>query len=335
MKKLSPWATCLAALILLALPSRALPAEVETRALTPDLFLITGLPNAGQVVFLKTSEGVLVVDSGDSPENGKAIVDKIRSVTGQPIRYVVLTQYHGDHTFGLQSFPQEAVVIGQDKISENIRDFSKSDLDDYLQNRAPRRLAQLRKEVDSLRASASPELGKKEEELKGAQERYDRARIIKLVYPQLTFDRELTIHLGGETVRVLYPGPSHTSCSVVVHFVDQKVLHAGDLFFHGLLPFIDGPAGSNTANWIAALEGYMRLDLDQVVPGHGEVTGKESLRQQIDLLTDLRQEVKTAMAEGRSLVEMKKTILLPKWKEFGYRDVLPIDIEAVYGEMKK
>ena len=335
MKRSGLWIFLLFAASLATLFPGSASAAAGTQAVSPNLFLVTGLPDAGNVVLLKTTEGVIVVDAGDNAEQGKDIVEAARSLGAGPIRYVILTQYHGDHTFGLQSFPPEAVIIGQDNISANIKAFSQADLTDYLERRAPQRLAGLRKEVESLRAAKSPDLAKKEEELKAAQERYDKAKLLRLAYPQVTFSRDLTIHLGGETVRAIYPGPTHTSCSIAVYFETQKVLHPGDLFFYRKLPYIDRAAGSDTANLIAALQGFKKLDFDKVVPGHGDVTTKAALDEQIDLLADLRSQVKAALAQGQSLEDMKRKILFDKWKGFGFFDILPVDIEAVYDELKK
>ncbi len=325
----------LSALFLIAALPLLLPAEVGTRPLAPRLFLITGLPDAGNIVFLKTGEGVIVVDSGDSAKGGKAVADKIQEVVGEPIRFIILTDYHGDHTYGLQSFPPGTVIIGQDNIVGNTRSFSQADLTDYLDRRAPQRLAALRKEVESLKAAKSPDLAKKEEELKAAQGRYDEAKQLRLVYPQVTFSREITVRLGGETVRVHYPGPTHTSSSAAVYFETEKVLHTGDMLFYRFLPFIDWEAGSDTANWIAALQELKKLDFEKVVPGHGEVAAKPALDEQIELLTDLRSQVKSALAQGLSLEDMQKRILFERWKGFGFSDLLPSDIEAVYHELKR
>jgi cyclase len=330
---LRPPLLCLSIIVLLFLPGLA--AQVGTRALTPNLFLVTGLPDAGNVVFLKTADGVIVVDSGDTVEQGRAVVEKALSTAGGPIRFVILTHYHGDHTFGLQSFPPGTVIIGQDRIVENIEKFSRADLSDYLENRAPQHLARLHAEVEALTAAKSPDLARKQKDLEAAQDRYDQAKRLRLVSPQVTFSREIIIRLGGETVRVSYPGPTHTDCSAAVYFETQKVLHLGDMLFYRLLPYIDGAAGSDTANWIAALRDYKRLDFEKVVPGHGEVTTKAALDEQVEFLTDLRREVKDALAQGLSVQEMKRRILLPKYKGFGYQDILPDDIEAVCGELKK
>ena len=75
----------------------------------------------GNVAFLVTDEGVLVVDSGTSPEAGRLVMAEIAKKTDKPVKYLVLTHYHGDHTFGLQAFPSSTVIIAQQNTADNIR----------------------------------------------------------------------------------------------------------------------------------------------------------------------------------------------------------------------
>jgi cyclase len=81
--------------------------EVKAVPVAGGLYLMEGL-NGGNVSFLVTNEGVLVVDSGTSPDEGKLVMAEIAKKTDKAVKYLVLTHYHGDHTFGLQAFPTAA-----------------------------------------------------------------------------------------------------------------------------------------------------------------------------------------------------------------------------------
>ncbi|TFG75232.1 MAG: MBL fold metallo-hydrolase, partial [Chrysiogenales bacterium] len=100
----------LLSLTVLAFSGEAGP-DVKAVSVSEKVYQISGLSGAGNVAFLVAGQGVLVVDSGASPADGLIIVNKIRSVTDRPIRYVVLTHSHGDHVFGLQSFPPGTLII--------------------------------------------------------------------------------------------------------------------------------------------------------------------------------------------------------------------------------
>jgi glyoxylase-like metal-dependent hydrolase (beta-lactamase superfamily II) len=109
----------------------------------------------------------------------------------------------------------------------------------------------------------------------------------------------------------------------------------GDLLFNNMVPYIDWQAGSNTANWIAKLNEVQGWPVDKVIPGHGQLAGKEALKTQAAFLIDLRQEVQQAIDQGKTLEEMKKTVRRPEWLHLDGATMLPIPIEAVYHELKK
>ena len=96
--------------------------------------------------------------------------------------------------------------------------------------------------------------------------------------PNQTFRNEQEITVGDKTVRLLHPGRGHTDGDLVVLFVEDKVLHTGDLFFNGRYPNIDLEAGGSVREWVATIDRVLELDFDRVIPGHGPVTDREGLR---------------------------------------------------------
>jgi cyclase len=96
--------------------------------------------------------------------------------------------------------------------------------------------------------------------------------------PQETFDKELDLHIGGKTIRLIHPGRGHTDGDLVVLFVEDRVLHAGDLFFNDRYPSIDLEAGGSVREWADTLDRVLALDFDHVIPGHGPVSDPEGLR---------------------------------------------------------
>jgi glyoxylase-like metal-dependent hydrolase (beta-lactamase superfamily II) len=96
--------------------------------------------------------------------------------------------------------------------------------------------------------------------------------------PNATFDDERTLELGGKTVRLLHPGRGHTDGDLVALFVEDRVVHTGDLFFNGRYPNIDLEAGGSVREWSASIDRVLELDFDHVIPGHGPVTDREGLR---------------------------------------------------------
>lgn len=296
------------------------------------IYWISGLAGAGNVAFLVAGGGVLVVDSGANPADGRTIVEKIKSVTDRPIRYVVLTHSHGDHTFGLQSFPPGTTIIAQQNLPKNMqRD------DDEIKEalkKLPASITALKEKIGRLGKRHKAVKIKEEESLKKLEAQYAFYRELQLVRPQITLDRgKMTISLGGETAEIISPGPAHISDNLIINFPGQKVVHMGDMLFYRHHPYIDWQAGSDTANWIAALKEVQTWPWEKIIPGHGPVAGKEALDEQIHYLTDLRTAVAEAIKKGLTLEQMKKSITMPAWKDLGFPDMLPHAIEAVFQEL--
>ncbi len=124
--------TALMALLLAPEAARAQSIDgAKVVELARGLYTITGWEDAGNPAFFVTGQGVVVVDSGESPERGRAIVAKVRETTDQPIKYLILTHYHGDHTYGVQSFPEGTIVIGSQELAANILRFNAEEAKGY------------------------------------------------------------------------------------------------------------------------------------------------------------------------------------------------------------
>ncbi len=306
---------------------------VKAVVLNENLYLIEGT-QGGNVAFLVTANGVLVVDSGTSFAEGAQIVAAIRKVTPQPIRYVVLTHYHGDHTVGLSVFPEAALVIGQQLLARNIRENNIPRMQEYVESELPANILKLREDVGKLTKAKSPELARTRAELKDAQRELAAMKTMKPRLPDLTFGDSLIITLGGESIHLIYPGPAHTDCNILVLFPRQKTVHMGDMFFHDSLPYIDFKNGANTANWLKQLTKIKGWDVASVIPGHGPLSDREGLNKQISYLAFLRQAVASELQKGSGLEAMKTAIALPgEYKNWEYQRIFPSNIEAVYREM--
>lgn len=132
--------------------------------------------------------------------------------------------------------------------------------------------------------------------------------------PQKTYDRELRVSLGDYEVKLLNFGPGHTSGDTVVVFEKDKVIHAGDLFFHGIPPYIDVKDGSDTWNWIKTIEKLAEMYPDfQVIPGHGKVTDMKSFLMLADYLKFLREVVNDAIKKGKTREEAMNSIDLSRY----------------------
>lgn len=129
-----------------------------------------------------------------------------------------------------------------------------------------------------------------------------------LTLPNVTFDDRHTLKLDGKTVRLYHLGRGHTGGDLVVLFVEDRVLHTGDLLFNGRYPRIDLEGGGSIPDWIETLDRVMALEFDRVIPGHGVVTDRDGIRAFQTFLRDLWEQVSAAAAEGKSLEETLSTV---------------------------
>lgn len=164
-----------------------------------------------------------------------------------------------------------------------------------------------------------------------------RARIIaeksRKYWPVITFDHSMSIHLNGEEIRALHYPAGHTDGDIVVYFVSSNVVHMGDLYFSGYLPYVDLDSGGT-------VEGYMnnvfnildRIPDDvMIIPGHGPVSTRDDLQTYHRLMRETVALVTDHMQSGKTLEEIQETGLQAEWIDWGWFLVTPdMWIETVF-----
>ena len=202
--------------------------------------------NAGIVI---GEEGILVIDTLTSGNEAQRFINDIRKVSNKHILFVVNTHYHLDHTFGNGKFKKlGAAVIAHENCSKNIVKYGNATLEN---------------------ASA---YGFTPQDIEGT----------KIASPVITFQDRLEIDLGGQKVRLIYPGPSHTDGSILVYLPEKKILFAGDMLFTDYHPnLIDG----NIQAWKKALDYMLSLEAETIIPGHGPISRKRDVEDMKKYLT--------------------------------------------------
>jgi glyoxylase-like metal-dependent hydrolase (beta-lactamase superfamily II) len=128
--------------------------------------------------------------------------------------------------------------------------------------------------------------------------------------PNETFAGERVVKIGDKTLRLLHPGRGHTDGDLVVLFVEDRILHTGDLYSNGRYPNIDLEAGGSVREWVATLDRLLELDFDKVIPGHGPVGDREDLIAFQDFMRQLAAVGANAERERISLSETQRTAVL-------------------------
>lgn len=307
--------------------------ELTLKKLTENLYAVIG--GGGNCAFVVTEEGVLLIDSKTSPSLGEQLLKKIREVTDKEIKYLVFTHYHGDHIQGAQVF-EKSTVISHSNTKKNIEKITIPRIEELKTKTLPEQIKSVKKKVEKLRAENSPELKKAEEELSNLERRLKDIENLKIVLPQLTVEKSHSVKLGGKEIILFYSGRGHTDGDLIVYFPSEKTIHMGDLLFNNIIPVIDFQGGSSTENWIKILGEVEKMDVETIIPGHGEIGDKGFLRAQAEYLKALRNEVKKLIDEGLSLEDALKKAELPAYKNMdGYNQRFPRNVEAVYREFKE
>jgi glyoxylase-like metal-dependent hydrolase (beta-lactamase superfamily II) len=139
----------------------------------------------------------------------------------------------------------------------------------------------------------------------------------KVALPVVTFNDRVTLHVNGEDIRALHVQNGHTDGDSVIIFPQSNVVHMGDDFFNGRFPVVDLANGGSVKGMLAAIEGLLPTFADDVkiIPGHGPLGDKKSLRAFADMLKGTLAAVETEVKAGKTLDEMKKGNILGPWME--------------------
>jgi len=238
-------------------------AKVTVQALRRNVSALIG--SGGNIAVLPGDDGKLIIDSGYLGTRVK-ITDALSNLSSDPIKHLVNTHWHFDHTDGNEWMHSAGATI---TAHENTRKHLSSST---------------RVEAWNFTFPPSPE---------GA-------------IPTDVFNAEKTLHLNGATVALKYYGPSHTDGDVSAYFVEADVLHTGDTWWNPRYPFIDYSTGGNIDGMIRAAEANVALATDKtiVIPGHGPIGNKAQLIEFRDMLAAIRERVAALHREGKSLDEI-------------------------------
>ena len=137
------------------------------------------------------------------------------------------------------------------------------------------------------------------------------------LWPVITFDDKLKLHLNGQTISVFHTPAAHTDTDAMVYFEEANVLHMGDVFFKGSFPFVDVGSGGTIAGYIAAMKTAYDLcdENTKVIPGHGALASREDIAASIAMMEGVQGAVAKAITDGMSLEDAVKGNLLSDWAE--------------------
>jgi len=295
---------------------------VYARIVSPDS---NAVGNAGFVVL---DHLVLVFDTHFTPEAGRDLLAQIRAVTGKPVRFVVNSHFHPDHTHGNQAFP------GAQEISstETRRLILEKDLP--ARNRAlsmaESQLQKLRKDVDQVEDAQLHR--QMQAQIDSRRELVESLSRQKIVPPILTFDNRMIIRDGTEEVVLLHLGPGHTEGDIIMYLPAEKIAFTGDLFFNAALP---STQEAKLLEWKGTLEKALELDADKFVPGHGSVGSRRDVQEFLAYLETLRMQVEEAITRGDTIEDLLGNTKIPsRFAHYRFQNFFPANLQKMYTELK-
>ena len=242
-------------------------ARLDAKELSPGVYaLISSVPNVDNVGFVVGDRDVLVVDAHINPAMARQIQERVREVTDKPIRYLVNSNYHGDHTFGNCEFPAETLIIQH------------------------RRTADLIPYHEEERRFMLPCVGNDPKILEG----------VELRRPDVVFDDYLRIDLGGKVVELHYFGPANTPGDTITYVPEAKVAWTGNMTGGNLVVTLESDAPTYM-NSIARFA--QTLEVETLIPAHNPISGPELLGGYMQYLNDVTQAVRGAVSAGWTLAE--------------------------------
>jgi glyoxylase-like metal-dependent hydrolase (beta-lactamase superfamily II) len=257
----------LSLLALVALPATAQQdlskVEIRTEKLAPTVYMLTGA--GGNIGLSVGDDAVFLVDDQFAPLTPR-IEAAIRKLTAEPVRFVLNTHWHFDHTGGNENLGKAGALI---VAHENVRK----------------------------RMSAEGFI-----EFLGMKTKPDPTGAL----PVVTFTRDVTFHVNGDEVYVLHVASAHTDGDAIVHFRRSDVLHMGDVFFNKLYPFIDTSSGGTVEGVIAAVDRGLQLSgaSTRIIPGHGPLASRADMQAYRDMLAAVSSRIREHLRAGRSLAEV-------------------------------
>lgn len=284
-------------------PTHAITGDrPDFRKLAQDVYAYVGKLNDANALAIATAQGVVVVDTGNNTTDTREMLRHIQSVTSAPVRYVVITQNHGDHAGGTPLFSPPATVIVHERVAKQW-----AAMKPYQINAWRKRFAE-RKEALT---SASPA---------------DTA---------VTFNDRLTLHLGGTEIQLIYVDDRYNPGDVAVWLPKEGVLHASMAGYVDRHPDIrpDYSHGT-TAGLLKQLEAYIALKPRIVVPAHGPVGGVEALEAMVDYLLLARRKVRGMMDQRLALPVIEARFQMQEYSDWDRAEHLPWMADTIYRELQ-
>jgi glyoxylase-like metal-dependent hydrolase (beta-lactamase superfamily II) len=237
--------------------------EIKATKLGDNTYMLTG--SGGNMGLAIGDDAVFLIDDQFAPLTPK-IEAAIKALTSQPVKFMINTHWHGDHTGGNVNLGKAGALI-------------------FAQDNVRKRLAS-EQFVDFLKSKVAP--------------------LAKDGLPVVSFSQDMTFHLNGDDIHAFHVPRAHTDGDAIIHFAKANVIHMGDTYFNGLYPFIDYSSGGTPDGVIAAVDRGLAIadDNSKIIPGHGPLSNKAELKAYREMLATVTGRVKAMLKDGKKVAEI-------------------------------
>lgn len=268
---------------------------IKTEKLTNHLYKLEG--SGGNILIFSGSDGIFMIDSQFAPLTNK-IKDAIGVIQSGPVKYLMNTHYHGDHTGGNENIGKGGtMIIAHDNVY--------------------RRLSQ-----GATKLSAGREIPPAPKE----------------ALPVISFSEDMKLHLNGEDIHAFHVEHAHTDGDVIIYFPKSNVMHMGDTFFKDRFPYIDLNSGGSVNGLLKAIGQALLVidDETKIVPGHGSMANKEDLEMYQKTIMTIRDRVNRSIRSGLELKEIKAANITKEFESWG-TGFISADrfIDTIYKDLTK
>jgi len=248
--------------------------EFTTFQLSDTVYMLRG--RGGNVGISTGKDGLYIIDDQVKQVTGP-LLQAIRKISTQPIRFVINTHYHGDHTGGNEVIGAAGTVI-------------------IAHDNSRKRLTT--EQVSVFMNSTTPAAA-------------------HAALPVVTFNDQMSLHLNGETATAYYVANGHTDGDAIIHFPVSNVIHMGDMFFNGLYPYVDLDAGGSVQGMVAAADLALSManESTRIIPGHGPLGMTEDLKNYRDFLIEASTNVQALIDQDMKLEQIIAAEPTKEWDE--------------------
>ena len=287
-------------LSLFALPALAQQdfskVEIRTEKLSDTVYMLMGA--GGNIGLSVGDDAVFLVDDQFAPLTPK-IEAAIAKITPQPVKFVLNTHWHFDHTGGNENLGKAGALI---VAHENVR--KRMSVENFI-------------EFLGMKTQPDP----------------------RVALPVVTFTSDVTFHLNGDEIFAQHAPRAHTDGDAIVHFRKSDVVHMGDIMFNKLYPFIDTSSGGTVEGVIAAVDRTLKEvgERTRIIPGHGPLANRADLQAYRTMLATISGRIREQLRAKKTLEQVQASKPTAEFDAAWGKGFLNPDkfVEMLYKNMEK